>query len=70
MEDPIELLKPMEAVSVDCSAFKSSTFHLALAELEFLRTHLEVFEDLTKALRICEVAKDMLVKLDECPRLS
>ena len=49
MEDLIELLKPLEAVSVDCSAFKSSTFHLALAELEFLRTHLKASEeDFTK----------------------
>ncbi|GAU95278.1 hypothetical protein RvY_06924 [Ramazzottius varieornatus] len=71
MEDLIELLKPLEAVSVDCSAFKSSTFHLASAELEFLRAHFKVFEeDLTKALWIRELAKDMLVKLDECLRLS
>ncbi|GAV00118.1 hypothetical protein RvY_11010 [Ramazzottius varieornatus] len=33
MEYLVELPKPLEAVSVDCSAFKSSTFHLALAEL-------------------------------------
>ncbi|GAU96099.1 hypothetical protein RvY_07590 [Ramazzottius varieornatus] len=71
MEDLIELLKPLEAVSVDCLAFKSSTFHLVLAELECLRSHLEAFnEDYAKAHWICELAKDMLAKLEDCLKLS
>ncbi|GAU99976.1 hypothetical protein RvY_10905 [Ramazzottius varieornatus] len=71
VEDLIELLKPLEAVSVDCSAFKSSTFHLALAELEFLRSHLKAFnEDYAKAHWICELTKDTLAKLEDWLKLS
>ncbi|GAV09550.1 hypothetical protein RvY_19065 [Ramazzottius varieornatus] len=69
MEDLIELLKPLGAV--DCSASKSSTFHMALAELEFLRSHLKAFnDDYAKAHWICELAKDMLAELEDCLRLS
>ena len=49
MEDLIDLLKPIEQISVECSAYKTPTFHIGLAELEFLKVHLlEFSSDFTK----------------------